>query len=345
MSCPVALKYALQKDDHNNPGLLIRNSDKKIMTFYSKHGSGGSGYFMRVSKNALDIDTWETEVDISSALGSLNSAYANPIQLTGEENEPIYLFWRETVDGGNYGTMCGKSVDGGVNWTSKLLVKNGTQRPYFRAINNGTGRIDFVTTEGHPAAVATSIYHYYYENGNYYKTDGTLIGNDDDLPLDPATDLTLVYDGTTIRGWCWDIVIDSNGYPVIVYAKFPTPETDHRYRYARWTGTEWIDNEICQAGGCLYIDELYYSGGVALDNQNPNIVFASREVDDKYVIFKYVTADNGATWTSTQISNSDLDCIRPFVVRNHGGTFQLCYLEGTYTTYIDYDTVLRLVTP
>ena len=59
-------------------------------------------------------------------------------------------------------------------------------------------------------------------------------------------------------------LIDGNGHPVIVYAAFPAT-SDHRYRYARWTGSTWDDNEIAAAGGSLYPEELYYSGGVCLD--------------------------------------------------------------------------------
>ncbi len=38
-----------------------------------------------------------------------------------------------------------------------------------------------------------------------------------------------------------------SGFPVVVYARFPT-DTDHRYVYARWTGSEWIEWEIVKSG-------------------------------------------------------------------------------------------------
>ena len=34
-----------------------------------------------------------------------------------------------------------------------------------------------------------------------------------------------------------------SSFPVLVYVRFPS-DTDHRYFYAKWTGTEWIDREI-----------------------------------------------------------------------------------------------------
>ena len=41
-----------------------------------------------------------------------------------------------------------------------------------------------------------------------------------------------------------------SGNPVLVFASFPTV-TDHRYHYARWTGSAWEVNEITAAGGSI----------------------------------------------------------------------------------------------
>ena len=51
----------------------------------------------------------------------------------------------------------------------------------------------------------------------------------------------VVYDGkaTNIRAWIWDIGVDEDEFPVIVYTRLPQ-ETDHRYHYARWSGETWI---------------------------------------------------------------------------------------------------------
>ena len=91
----------------------------------------------------------------------------------------------------------------------------------------------------------------------------------------------LIHDAKTsgVRGWIWDVAIDDKGRPAIVYAACPS-ESDHRYRYARWNGRAWVDNEICKAGGWFpqtpagkREPEPHYSGGVILDHGDPSIVY------------------------------------------------------------------------
>lgn len=340
LGTPVTLHATLEVDDHDNPGLLVRASDSKLIAFYSAHG--GATIYQRISTNALDASAWEAETDLDAELGLSVYTYANPIQLTAETNEPIYLFFRASTLGGV--PVCyTKSTDDGVSWSAgAAIVANGAERPYFRVAQNGTDRIDFAVNDGHPNEVATnSLYHLYYQGGNFYKTDGTLIGGVGDLPFGPA-DLTQVYDGTAVRSWVWDIAVDSSGYPVIVYATFPTPASDHRYRYARWNGAGWDDNQICTAGGPLYAAETYYSGGVALDHSDPDIVYASRKPVGAtwHTLYKYVTADGGASFVETQMATEK--AFRPVVARDHNGEPDLLHIVGLYQSYTNYFTGIKI---
>jgi len=329
------LNASFGTDDHNLGSILIRDSDSKILVFSCVHND--TTINLQISTNAEDLSAWGDAVSLDATLGNIYYDYPCPIQLTGETNCPIYLFYRTNVRK-NYFS---KSEDGGETWASgtnffQYIDESSVEhRPYFQIARNGTNRIDFTCTQGHPSEVTgCSIYHFYYSGGKYYKSDGTEITGA--LPIEPA-DVTQVYDGSTVESWVWDIAIDGSGNPIIVFATFPTPASDHRYNYARWTGSAWDVHQICTAGAPLYAAESYYSGGVTIDKGNPNIVWCSRNVTGQWEISKYVTADGGATWAETQITTGSSGVnIRPTCADGATGLYPL-WCEGRYTTYANTD--------
>lgn len=339
----VILHSTLGADDHNNPALLVRASDSRLLAFYSAHN--GSEYYLRVSTNPLDATAWGTEATLDSSLGMDSYTYANPIQLTGETNDPIWLFFRGDPPGATgWAQYFSKSEDGGATWAAATRwLANGSERPYAKFIQNGDSRIDFACTDGHPVEVAgCSIYHGYYQGGNVYQSDGTLVGAIDAGPYLPSA-FTQVYDGASVEAWVHDIVIDVGGNPVIAYAAFEST-TDHRYRYAKWSGSAWIDNEIVAAGTNLYTAQLHYSGGISIDPADVNTVYLSREAGDAdWEIWRYITADDGESWSGTKLTTESGRALRPYVVRGHGSDKKVAYFAGTYTSYTSYDTVIKLI--
>lgn len=339
------LSTAFDGNDHANPSILIRDSDKKLMVFATRHNDTEFNYW--VSTNAEDASAFGTATNIDSSIGGERYDYPCPIQLTGEANDPIYVFYRHrnTANTAWLGTCFTKSTDDGATWAAgTTLFQNAGERPYFMYARNGDDRIDFACTNGHPDEVAAcSIYHFYYQGGNYYTSDGTLIGDGTALPLEPA-DVTLVYDGTTVDSWVYDLAVDSSGNPVIVYSTLNTRASDHRYRYARWSGSTWVDNEICTAGGPLYVAASTYSGGVTVDKVNTNIVWCSRNTAaGVWGIYRYTTSDGGATWVEEQQdAHSGVVNARPFCP--WGASYPAIWWSGTYTTYSNYDTFTRLRT-
>jgi hypothetical protein len=178
-------------DDHAGISFLRRDSDGKILAAYAGHDT--SYLYLAISSSADSVAAFGTPTNLDSSLGG--SAYSDPtlIQLTGETNDPIYLFYRD--GSGPYNNYFSKSTDGGATWSAGThFFDNGDERPYFVYARNGDSRIDFATTDGHASIATNSIYHFYYEGGNWYKSDGTLIGDNTVLPLEPA-DVTKVYDG------------------------------------------------------------------------------------------------------------------------------------------------------
>lgn len=337
----------LQPDDHCNPGLLLRQSDSRILAFYSRHVGpeslcGADATYLRISLNPNDPTVWGPEIDLCRQLRATSFGYANPVQLIGESNSPIYNFLRCATDSDGTCMHYTKSEDGGESWSPAAKLArtdwhSGNSRPYFRLARNRSKRIDFCINDGHPGEQRTnSVYHFFYEGSRWFASNGACLG---DPPFIPK-EFTMVFDGSTTRGssWVWSIEIGRNGYPVIAYAAFPSA-TDHRYRYAWWDGSAWCDHEIVAAGGALYTDEPHYSGGICIDPEEVNSVFFSRLVGGVFQIFKATTLNGGESWSLTQLTAGSENSFRPYVVR---GSRKLSYVTGRYNSYRDFSTFVRL---
>jgi hypothetical protein len=133
--------------------------------------------------------------------------------------------------------------------------------------------------------------------------------------------------------------------------KVGTGGADHRYRYARWDGSAWIDNEVGFAGTRLFAREDDYTGLISIDPGNPSTVYLSTNahpetgspvlsrVDEQrhWEIWRGDTADGGGTWSFTPVTaDSEADNLRPMVPTG-SSTPVLVWLRGNYRTYTDYD--------
>lgn len=320
-------------DDHNNPSFLVRNSDSKIMAFYTGHIV--DNIYQRISTSALDASAFDAAVNLDASIGLDDYTYTNPIQLTGETNEPIYMFFRPGVAGAAISPYYTKSTDDGSTWSAGVnyVAGVGGARPYVKQVRNGTDRIDFICTDGHPNEVTgCSVYHFYYEASKWYATDGTEVS----LPISLAS-LSKVWDGATYESWTWDIQIDGSGNPHVLISVFVTT-TDHRYRYGKWNGSSWDTYEICTAGTYLYASQPHYSGGVSFDPNDVTVVYASRETGDgKHQIWRYTTADAGVNWSGSQLTTGGFRKFRPYIVRGQTQEPRLAYVTGVYASFTVLD--------
>ena len=345
------LHEKLQIDDHNVPAILFL-PDGKILTFYTEHNGR---FFMRKSKNATDITSWEEEKVISFGMGKRRICYSHPVMLSGENNR-IYMFFRaqETSDYESWRQYLSYSDDYGNTWSegqSYLDTKVATNPIYLKVSSDNKSRVDFVFG-AHPKIVASSIHHMYYENGKFYQTNGNFIAGIKDIPL--AVDkINKVYDvtKTNVKSWIWDLALGKDGKPVIAYAQYPD-ETDHRYHYTRWNGKKWIDEEICKAGGMITVVppgkkilEAHYSGGIVLDHNNPSEIYLSREINGIFEIEHRVL--NGRKWKMNNITTQSKESnIRPYVVSNYTGKDAIVmWMNGLYNHYTAFKTVLRINEP
>lgn len=350
----------LERDDHDNPVFLFLN-DGRIRTYYSPHGGVSSpgavpGLRYRTSRFPEHVDYWHDEQMLQTNTGGRwGWTYPNVVTLADEgECGRTYLFWR----GGDGRPAISSSDDEGDTWekAANLVFSEGV-RPYLKCVGDGYSRIHFAFTDGHPRHDPTnSLYYCFYERGAFFRADGTHIRDIEDLPIFPR-DADRVYDARadSVRAWVWDIALDEYDRPVIAYTNFPETD-DHRYRYARWNGESWDDHEICPAGSWT-VDadpekhtirqELWYSGGIALDHNDPSIVYLSRPVNDVFEIERWRTPDGGATWSHEPVTcNSAADNIRPVVPRGHTADGpDVLWLHGDYIHYEDYETSVRMRAP
>lgn len=313
-------------DDHDNPAILVR-SDGKLQVFYSHHG--GKKMFFRIGE---DISSWGPEKEVgTNTPGGWGYTYPNPVQLSAE-NDRIHLFWR----GGNFNPAHSTSSDG-VDWSpAKTLIKVERERPYVKVASDGVDTIHLAYTDGHPRETATSLYYARYTDGKWHRANGRRIA---DPPFAPAEgDRIWNVAGKRHHAWIHDVAFDGQGRPRIVYAVFHSAH-DHRYRYARWTGSAWEDRQITKAGRYFDDDggEEQYSGGIVFDHADPNTVYLSRQVGGHFHVERWKTTNGGRTWARRSLTaGSHEKNVRPFVVRGGGPM----WMRGGYINFRRYRTTI-----
>ncbi len=349
-----------QVDDHNNPSLVSR-ADGRLVAVYAKHGAARE-FYTRISDvpNPARLEDWGPELVTTTPA---NNTYANAYQLSAEGNA-LYSFHRSI----NWNPSLSISKNGGETWEPAVhFITAGASRsvrPYTRLVSNNTDRIDVMYTDGHPRNVENSVYHLYYKAGAVHRTDGEVIKQIVQLPLDHAGaergSLVYPFSPEVGRGWAWDIHYGPGGRPVCAFQTRRADVTgkgwNHGriyYYYAVWTGTEWKRTFIAHGGRALYAEENDYGGGMAIDPDDTRVVYIStnaakpfdlgeRDVvplakDERYEIWRGVTADGGMTFTWSPVtSGSTADNIRPAVPAGHGDKPGVLWLQGNYTTYTNY---------
>lgn len=332
-----------QDDDHDTAAFLPL-PDGRLLAMYTKHLSDRLIRY-RISTNPGDTTSWGAEVQLTR---NANVTYSNVYRLS-EEGGRIYNFYR----GENFNPNFITSDDNGQTWSSNTwLIRKDGHRPYPRYVSNNVDRVHFITTEAHPRDYSNSVYYGYLKGGKVYAADGTQVHDLSAGPVAPESLTRLYQGGVNNVGWTTGIRLDADGHPyVAMSAQMNQDMNDLRYFYARWDGTQWHIHEMAYAGSALYSAEADYSGLVALDPHDPDIVYISADVHPvtgaplissadgmrHYEIFRGTTGDMGATWTWEYITkNSTEDNIRPIVPVWDGRTV-LLWLRGTYWTYTNYD--------
>ncbi len=338
------LRDAWDRDDHN-VGAFVVLPDKRLMVFYARHNK--DGLFCRTTTAPEDITRWEDEVTVSD---TSRITYAHPVYLAAERR--FYVFWRGPTWKPTFATS-----EDGITWSEpEVLVQDAGReasgiRPYTKITSDGVSSIHVAFTDGHPRNEAeNSVYYLRYEDGRFFRADGTQVGDRQSLPI-PHQQSDVVYDGrkTQVRAWVWDIALDAEGRPVIAYTRLPA-ETDHRYHWARWTGSEWRDVEVTPGGGWfpetpagVTEREPHYSGGMALDPADPSVLYVLRPIAGMFEVEQWRSPDEGRTWQSRPITSGSPSLnVRPVVPRGDADPAQcVLWMSGRYEHYTNYQTGIR----
>jgi PKD repeat protein len=335
------LASRFNRDDHANPAIQVR-PDGRLVVFYSRHVGPAMHY--RVSSRPEDVSAWEAPQTVPvNTPGIRGYTYPNPVRLAAEGQ--TYLFWR----GGNYNPTFSVRPDDSSAWSAaRNLILMPGERPYVKYAASGGDTIHVAYTNAHPSEFPdVNVYYARIRAGRIERASGQQVGTLA-APIAPG-DGDLVYDGVE-PAWVHDVAADSAGRPVIVLASFPSA-SDHRYRYARWTGASWEVHELIPAGGSFREDggSPYYSGGLTLDHEDPSRVYLSRQLGPgSWRVEAWTTADGGASWTSQEISSGVAERnVRPVSPRGmaaFGGDLSVIWMRGPYPNYVDYQTSIAALT-
>ena len=355
----VELHDRLEKDDHNNPALLLRR-DGRVLAVYTKHGTDQLIRY-RITKTPGDYTHWGPEQQVSVAGRDRHGAtYSNVYRL----GDRVYDFFR----GAGWDPNVLVSDDEGDTWRHAGRLIGGPGRPYVRYAA-GDEAIHFVCTDQHPRDFDNSLYHGFLADERVHRSDGTAVGAPGETPVEHGT-LTRIFAGDADNvAWCSNIELDGAGRPAVVYsvqtcsAGLPVGEggDDCRYRYARWDGARWHDHAIGFAGQRLYPREDDYTGLVALDPRDTSVAYLSTNAhpatgaplmsaadgNRHYEIFRARTTNGGATWVFDALTrDSTVDNLRPIAAAGGAGPTVLVWLHGRYTTMYDFDqAVMALPLP
>lgn len=329
-----AIVTGLNSNWHLGPAVLVRSSDHKIVIAVSAVTS----VYIAISTNAEDVSAWGTATDISSSLGGSTYVFANLFQLSSESGK-IYLCYANQVTSPSVAYACcfSTSTDGGSTWAAqtKIYIPNTTSKPEFAFSSDFNSRIDFLVADGQASAdTSASLYHFYYTGGSYYKSNGAAAGGS--APYTPSN-ITKVYDGATngiVRSPM--SIMTNGGNPVGSWAAYNTAGagSNENYWYGSCSGGTWTVNKIDDMGAVIEVPGSA-EGDACVDVTDPNTVFVSKKVSGRWQLFKYVTANGGTSWASTQLTFDTSDSslagdVKPVPPINAVSALRCLWLSGPY---------------
>lgn len=372
----------LENDDHDSPSVRAL-PDGRYLAMYTRHARDQKMRW-RISERAGDISAWGPEMTVTDE-GPGQVTYSNTFVLSGEANQ-IYNFYRARDQNPFVMTAAPESlaftpVGRLLHWDqsagtgadpAKLTGVTERTRPYVRYASNDVDTVHFITTEDHPSAYDTSVYHGYIRGGRVYGSTGDVVDESlRDFEAASPVDFTRVFAGDADHvAWTVDLELDAEGRPFMVFSVqrdgADTREEkgggaeDHRYYHARFDGARWQVHEMAYAGTNLARGQDDYTGLAALVPGDPDTVFISTNADPAsgdplmsradgerhHEIFRGHTTDQGATWAWTAItSDSTTDHLRPVIPRWAGHTAVL-WLRGKYHSMHRYEQdVVGVVDP
>lgn len=346
-----------EKDDHDTPAFHIL-PDGKLQIYFSQHSGKLPIIQYNTSKpeNISEGTFQKLELNDTVAYKGLRNTYTYVnVARMEEENNKMFIFWR----GMDFKPNFSISEDLGKTWTKgKILILPDRiyedRRPYVKYFSNGKNKIHIAFTDGHPRdEPSNSIYYMCYKGGLFLNANGNKLCDLENVPVRP-TQADKVYDasGTGEKAWIWDVAEDKRGNPVLAYVRFPN-DSMHIYSYARWNGKKWKSYQMVNSGRWFPHTptgekerEPNYSAGLALDHENPDIVYLSRKIKGIFEIEKWVFSEEKEDWSVFPITTgSTRDQVRPFAIQgaNSDTPYQVVWMNlENYIHYTDYHSEIEM---
>ena len=325
------------------------------MIFYTRHNDERCFYY-RISRKPGDITTLGEEKQIAA---THNTTYPSPFIL---ENDPsnIYLLWRGIGWHPTIARLTLPDENDNVqyNWGAKQIVQGTAARPYAKYFSNGKDKIYLAYTLGHPDVENPNWLYFNFINitgsdadkitltdvkGKHLSTiaDGAHNVSIQDSYLAAHPDAVANHDA--MRNWIWQVSKEPSGAPVIAMTQINDAKTSHDYYHVRWTGEKWQKTFLANGGGHFHQTpnlEMCYSGGMAIDDANPDIVYCSTPVWGRsgkvYEIIKYaVNTNDGSVVAEAITRNSRKNNVRPYIITNsENSPLRLLWMHGEYYDWI-----------
>lgn len=325
---PYTLHAAFEIDAHTGPALCRRASDGKWLAVYTKHNN--TPINLKVSTNADDPSAWGVAASLDAQLGG--TRYTD-VQLHQLSNGTLFLFYRDEPSAGTDSRWCySTSTDGGTTWAAQtILYRIASNRSYVITWKApGSDLIHFVATNDSGGGF-TKLGHFRMDGITLARTksDGTTISSA--LPLVFA-DLTQAYSGTS-GVFPLNIAFTAEGYPVVATRDDGTLNNI----YTRWNGSAWSSVILGSCGtGYEYNGAGLGFGewGHAIDDGNPDVVWALRDTGGRPELWRYWTDDAGATFTGFQVTTgASADQQQVICVRNPPTWLRAVWQIGPWTDY------------
>ncbi len=345
----VLVRSYFQPDDHNNPTFLAL-PDGRIMIFYSRHTDEPCFYY-RVSQLPGDITTLGEEKVLKT---DANTTYPSPFILSSDPDH-IYLCWRGINWHPTIARLSMPDASDNVEFVGGpyQIVQSTGARPYAKYASNGRDKIYVAYTTGHPDNEDPN-YLYFNEISvpdlTLRDIEGKELSKIGDGPFKVnktdefvAANADMVVDATPYRDWLSQVVIDKAGNPVIAMTRISKDKKSHNYYLATRRGGKWMKHFVAHGGGHFHQSpdiEHCYSGGMAINPDNPYEVYCSVPVNGKhgrkYEIVRYRLDANGEIKEKEAVtSNSELNNSRPFYIAGTGeSALKMGWLNGDYYDWI-----------
>lgn len=315
----LATTTAVDGVTHNGVAILVRSSDQKIIAMYQSQFA--TTFKSRLSSNALDATAFAAET--SGAVGD-GWTFEYLVQLN---DGTLYNLTKNGVHGGTQYLGLAKSTDQGGTWSltvSHLIAPRTTTNLYWHVATDGT-KIHIFTTDTDRVATSAALYHFYLESDVLHAGDGSSLAGSAPYAANTGT---LIQD--TSFGSCMiqSSGFDGSGQPAVTLGAYDAATPQTLYRIGRFNGTTWTTHAIDVSAGLLN-GTYQFETEAAIDKTNPDVVWYSKKVGSHFEIFRGASADNGATWTATQITvGSTAENIHPTTPVN-AAALKVLWLNGT----------------